>query len=431
MSVLKKGLGVVKIIKGISILSMCSILYGSENTIRVGNSDACLYSVETLMNSSFKTYPSIQASRYVIQGADASVDGAKWNYFPTPSVDVSQGSGRRGTTMRLDQPLWTGGKLDATMDIAQSRKNEAEFTLDETAYTLIDNLLRVLQNYVQADGSIHANEEGKKQLELFEQMLSRRIEAGVSSVADSELLRARLSQINADLVVAKSKQKTAKSQLELLIGSRLECGINFGNKNVLEQNTLIDEMTLQMISTHPTLKKLSEQIKTAEAEKAKAKAVIWPNVSLRAEHTRGSMYTDQATTDNLVYVAVSMSPGAGLSALSSIQSAEARVLQVQSDRLTKERELSDALMRDYDEYHASIDRIDGIHKTIAASQNVLDSYSRLFIAGKRQWLDLVNSSRELTQNKLTLAELKATLVGSAYRLSLKNGEIKLGSGDIK
>ncbi len=413
------------------LLLLLATLHSAENTLRVGNSDACLYSVETLMNGSFKTYPSIQSSRYIIQGADASLEGAKWNYFPTPSVDVSQGSGRTGTTIRLDQPLWTGGKLDATFDIAQSRKNEAEFALDETAYTLIENLLRVLQNYVQADGSIHANEEGKKQLELFEQMLSRRIEAGVSSVADSELIKSRLSQINADLVVAKSKQKTAQSQLELLIGSRLECGIDFGNKNVLEQKAQIDEMTAQMLSTHPTLKKLSEQIKTAEAEKTKAKAVIWPNVSLRAEHIRGSMYSDQSTTDNLVYVAVSMSPGAGLSALSGIQNAEAKVLQVQSDKLTKERELSDALMRDFDEYHASIDRIDGIDKTIIASQNVLDSYTRLFIAGKRQWLDLVNSSRELTQSKLTRADLRATLVASAYRLSLKNGNIKLESGDTK
>jgi adhesin transport system outer membrane protein len=126
-----------------------------------------------------------------------------------------------------------------------------------------------------------------------------------------------------------------------------------------------------------------------------------------------------------------MSPGAGLSALSGIQSAESKILQVQSDKLTKEMELSDALMRDYEDYHASIDRIDGIDKTIIASQNVLDSYTRLFIAGKRQWLDLVNSSRELTQNKLTLADLKATLVVSAYRLSLKNGNIKLESGDMK
>ena len=413
-------------------LVLFSTLYGSQEApLRIGNNGTCVSSVETLMNASFKTYPSIQASRYIIQGADAQVEGAKWNYFPTPSVDVSQGSGRTGTTIRLDQPLWTGGKLDAMVDIAQSRKNESEFALDESAYVLMENLLRVLQNYVQADGSIQALEDGKKQLEVFDQMLGRRIEAGVSSLADSELIKSRLSQISADLTVARSKRNTARAQLELLIGGKLECDIEFENNKIIKQAMPLDQMIDQMMKTHPSLKKLSEQIKTAEAEKEKAKAVIWPNVSLRAEHLRGSMYSDQATTDNVLYVAVSMSPGAGLSALSSIQSAESKVLQVQSDKLTKERELSDSLMRDFDDYHASMDRIDGMSKTIEASQNVLDSYTRLFVAGKRQWLDLVNSSREVTQNKNTLAEIKATLVASAYRLALKHGEIKLESGEMK
>jgi adhesin transport system outer membrane protein len=72
-----------------------------------------------------------------------------------------------------------------------------------------------------------------------------------------------------------------------------------------------------------------------------------------------------------------------------------------------------------------------MHKTIDASKNVLESYTRLFVAGKRQWLDLVNSSRELTQNKMALADLKASYVTSAYRLALKNGDIKLDAGEIK
>lgn len=406
----------------VAILCVCSMLYGN---------DACLYRVETLINGSLKTYPSIQSSRFGIQGADAQIDGAKWSYYPTPSVDVSQGSGRRGVSMRLDQPLWTGGKLDAAVDIAQSRKNEAVAALDESGYALIENLLNVLQNYLQAKGSIAALRDGKEQLETLNLMLERRIDAGVSSLADRELLKSRLTQINSDLSVALSKRKTTQAQLELLIGSKLSCEIDAENTEVLDQSAPLDAMIAQMIATHPTLKKLSEQIKTAEAEKAKAKAVVWPNLSLRAERQSGSVYADQATTNNVVYVAVTASTGAGLSALSGIQSAEARILQVKSDKMTKEHELSDVMMRDFNEYHSASDRIEGMGKTIDASQNVLESYTRLFVAGKRQWLDLVNSSRELTQNKLSLSDMRASYTISAYRLALKNGTIKLEYGETK
>lgn len=333
--------------------------------------------------------------------------------------------------MRLDQPLWTGGKLDAAVDIAQSRKNEAVAALDESGYALIENLLNVLQNYLQAKGSIAALRDGKEQLETLNLMLERRIDAGVSSLADRELLKSRLTQINSDLSVALSKQKTTQAQLELLIGSKLSCEIDAENTEVLDQSAPLDAMIAQMIATHPTLKKLSEQIKTAEAEKAKAKAVVWPNLSLRAERQSGSVYADQATTNNVVYVAVTASTGAGLSALSGIQSAEARILQVKSDKMTKEHELSDVMMRDFNEYHSASDRIEGMGKTIDASQNVLESYTRLFVAGKRQWLDLVNSSRELTQNKLSLSDMRASYTISAYRLALKNGTIKLEYGETK
>lgn len=413
------------------LLSLYNTLYGVENILRVGENQTCMYRVETLLNTSFKSYPSIQASRYGIQGANAQVEGAKWGYFPTPSVDVSQASGRRTTTARLDQPLWTFGKLDAAYDIALSRQKESELIFDESSYQLAENLLRVLHHYVQADGTIHALEDGKKQLESLQEMLGRRIEAGVSSLADRELIKSRLAQITADLTVARSKRQMAASQLELLISAPLECGIEFSNPSILRQDIPIDQMIAKMLATHPTIKKLFAQIKTAEAERAKAKAAPWPNVSLRAEHQNGSLYFDQTNSNNQVYVSLQASPGAGLSSLSNIQSAEARVLQLQAEKLTKERELSDAMMLDYQEYRAGIERMEGMSKTIESSKNVLESFTRLFVAGKRQWLDLVNSSRELTQNQISMADIKASYVVSAYRLALKNGMIEFDSGENK
>lgn len=403
----------------------------SPPLIRSMNPAQCAKGIDELIGLSLKNYPSIQVSRQMIAGADAQVEGAKWGYYPTPSVDVSQSSGRTGTTLRLDQPLWTGGKIDASVDIALSKKAESEHALGESGYLLVENLLRTVQSYLQADGNLDALQEGKKQLLILSEMLERRIDAGVSSMADRELLKSRISQINADISAAQMQRSMAHSQLELLVGERISCTVAFENKAVLTQEAPMDQMIQEMFATHPALKKLLAQITTAEAEKAKSKAVIWPNVSLRAEHLRGSVYTDAGTSDSLVYVALQMSPGAGLSALSTIQSAEAKVLQAKYEKQTKEQELSNAMMRDYNDYRAALERIEGMDQTIRASQNVLESYTRLFVAGKRQWLDLVNSSRELTQNKISLANLKATLVTSAYQLALKRGEMKLESGEKK
>lgn len=149
-----------------------------------------------------------------------------------------------------------------------------------------------------------------------------------------------------------------------------------------------------------------------------------PNISLRAEHQRGTIYDTEVQDDTAMYVAVSFSPGAGLSAMSNIESAKYKVLQAQDELKVKEQELKESLVVDYADFIAAAARAESIHQTIEASQRVLESYTRLFIAGKRQWLDLVNTSREVTQNKIALATLKAVWVTSAYRLALQTGKIE-------
>ena len=148
-----------------------------------------------------------------------------------------------------------------------------------------------------------------------------------------------------------------------------------------------------------------------------------PNVSLRAEHQRGTVFVDGIENDTLVYAAVTYSPGAGLSALSNMESAKYKMLQAQNELQTKEAELVDGLISDYADYQSALGRKASIEETIKSSQKVLDSYTRLFIAGKRQWLDLVNTSREVTQNYLSLATLRAALIASSYRLALQAGRI--------
>ena len=54
---------------------------------------------------------------------------------------------------------------------------------------------------------------------------------------------------------------------------------------------------------------------------------------------------------------------------------------------------------------------------------VLASYDRLFVAGKRNWLDVLNAARELTQVETSLADVEALVVASYYRLRLHGGEL--------
>lgn len=399
---------------------------------KVGGNQSCTKNVRYLLSTAYKHYPSIRASQRALLGAKAQVESAKWNYFPTPSVDVSQGSGgRTGGTIRLDQPLWTGGKLDALNDLATSKERQAYSMIDESAYALAEIFLNVLEKFIQADGEIKSFTKGREQLQSFSEMLGRRVEAGVSSESDRDLLSARIAQIDGDLITAQSRYEMAKSQLEILTGEPLQCSIEFKNDALLKHPMSFEKMKQELLLTHPTLKKYASQISISQAEKKGADAAIMPNVSLRAEHQQGSLYIEDVENDTLAYVAVTFTPGAGLSALSNMENAKYKVLQSQDELQTKEAELLDILISDYANYRAALGRKGSVEQTIGSSQKVLDSYTRLFIAGKRQWLDLVNTSREVTQNYLSLATLRAMLIASSYKLALQTGRIDFKSEEFR
>jgi adhesin transport system outer membrane protein len=380
--------------------------------------------VESLITQVIETHPKLKSSRMQISASKSGVDAAKWGYFPTPSVDFGTGK-NKSTLARLEQPLWTGGRLDATYDISVSREREAQVALDESAYSLTETLLKIAQSLTSARGRIVALQDGLDQLTVFGALLDRRIEAGVSSSADKELLRSRIAQISTDLTVAKTAENTACSQLRLITSqSDRSCVLDAPSDIVVDATLSPSVMIEKMNRTYPTLLESDIQVQTAIYESDKEKSVLWPTVSARAEYQKGSVYNDfNNESQSLVYLNIGMNPGAGLSSLSSIEASEAKIQQLKFNKLTLEQELTESLLRDFDDYTSAASRATGQNVAIDASQKVLESYQRLFLAGKRQWLDLVNSSREVTQNKITLADLYATAYISRYRLQLKTGEL--------
>ena len=106
-------------------------------------------------------------------------------------------------------------------------------------------------------------------------------------------------------------------------------------------------------------------------------------------------------------------------------------MQLKFQQLTKEKELIELLVSHHNSMMASYNKAQSLKNTILSSKEVLDSYSRLFVAGKKQWLDLVNASRELMQNNQELASQEAMVKVLKYKLALTIGDIDLENGELK
>lgn len=385
---------------------------------------------EDLVSKVINNHPSVAMSKETIKSSQEGINSAMWQYFPTPSVELSRASNSNQTVAKLEQALWTGGKLDANYDKALSSEKEALFELEEKKYKLIEMILTHSQNYVQAKYSKEALLSGLERLESFSSMIDRKITVGLSTIADKRLLESRLTQIKSDLISVEHKQKTALKQISLLLGEEIT-QINFTDNIALEDIDTL-ELVSQIDEVNPTLHRYDEKIKNAIYEIDIQKSSLYPTLTLSAEHRKGDIYTDNYnTSNNAVYLKLQSQFGAGLSSLSNIKQAKIELQRLKYEKQTTQNELVDTFWQDYNNMLVSKNKIGNSKLNKELSKEVFNSNKRLFLADRKQWLDLVNSSKEVMDIDIALADSKVMYMISKYKVALISGLIDLDSGDYK
>ena len=78
----------------------------------------------------------------------------------------------------------------------------------------------------------------------------------------------------------------------------------------------------------------------------------------------------------------------------------------------------DAVTADVAEHEAARARILSSGAAASASRAVTDSYQRLFVVGRRSWLEVMNAALETTQAELAADDAEVAAMASAARLSL-------------
>lgn len=392
-----------------------------------GSNNGCSVKYEQLVLDGLDTHPSIEMSRQSIKGAEFEVDMAKWGYFPSPSIDYSLQSGdKKRIVARLDQPIWTGGKLDSAYDKANATKKEAKHELNENRYKLIDSYVDALKEYLKTKEKINALNQNKKEFYKLSSMLDRFMKAGELSQTDKNLLNSRIASLSSDLVITKSKYKVSLIQLEILTGKKINCQIEFHPENILSMQINADKLVSDLQDYHPSLKIMDAKILAAIAEVDNAKSKLWPSLVLRAEHTRGTIYNEtEPETESLVYFNLNISTGAGLSGLSNIEKAKINISRTKFEKNSKQKELLDRLMADYTNYITALNHVQMVEEDIRVAQLIFNSNERLFLSQKKSWLDLVNSLSELNKQKIKYVELLIDKKILEYKIALKTGKVDL------
>ena len=388
--------------------------------------------LEQLIATALASHPSAQGQRALVQSAEAGVDTARWQFYPTPSVSIETANAsatdplylgdNRVSTVRLQQPLWTGGRLTAGMDKAAAGLVVSQASLEEVRLQLGLRVVQAYGDWLSAYLKILANEKSLATHKRLGEQVKRRLSEGASAKSDLTLAVTRLESISADVTAARAQAEVALARLGQLLGSPVDGAVlaqavaaprELANAG----RTGVQALLEAALGVNPTVAKAQAQARVQEAVIGERRADLKPEVYARIERQYGNYNFPNGAPQNRLFIGLTSRFGAGLSTLSNIEAARTQHAAALSEIEAQSRTVSEQVLSDYALGLSAASRIASIQASLKAAEDVSASYDRQFLAGRKSWLDVMNAARELAQTETQLADLQSTQVVVTWRLA--------------
>lgn len=377
-----------------------------------------------MLQSALDSHPEVMAKRSSLAAARADQKGAEWLRYPTFSIEAAtQGGGKDSGLVRIEQFLWSGGRITAAIDAARSRLDASDAALTETE---LDLTLRVIAAYTEALRQKARQRRSRESVSEHEKLLSmirHRVEHEVSSLADQSLAESRLYQSLNELSQVTQAYNNALAQLAQLVGRPVadisEKGVDAGG-----EPASLDAALSQALDYSPTLRRLAYEEEAANADIDSKRSVYMPQLSLRLEKNFGQGQTQNSRA----MLVLQAQPGAGLSAGSAVDAAIARREAIRMAREAAKRSIIERITLDWNEWKAARLREENAARSRTMSTKVFESYTRQYVIGRKSWIEVLNAVREATQSQFALEDARAQRIAASLRLQAQVGTLRQGRG---
>jgi adhesin transport system outer membrane protein len=394
------------------------------------NTWAAPLTFEQAMQAALATHPLVQGKRSAQAAAKAEQEGAEWQRFPTPSIEASaQGGNDYASLLRLDQPLWTGGRITAGIEAAGNRYDAAGSAIEEIRQELALKVIAASTEVLRQQARQRFAQASVSEHERLLAMIRRRVQQEVSPLADQRLAESRLYSSSNELLLISQSLQNALAFLAQLIGQSSGQAVTevdaWSYQEAAKPTGLPGDLLLSIdraVAYSPTLRRLRFEAQAADADINSKRSAYMPHLSFRLESSQGSVSDNRAM---LVFLA---QPGAGLSAKSGVDAAIARREATRQSAEAAQRDVRQQITFDWNDWTAARSRLENAEQVRNTSAEVSESYARQYTAGRKSWLDVLNAAREASQAELALVDAQSQMQAAVLRLKAQTGGLNLEGG---
>lgn len=374
--------------------------------------------INDAMEMAVRSHPSISAKKNELRGSGEKLEASRWQRYPSVTVQTTAGQAATGPlySVRVDQPLWAGGRIDADIKSSEARLQSATAQQSETEQTILIKTASAFTEMIRLQLRIDAADRNVKELTRLLEMIKRRAASEITPQGDVIMARARLQQANSEYLQFKNMAANARADLEQVISQRVGDIVAPDDSRLI--STDLGELLRRAEDYSPALQRLKFDIDAANADIDSRKAVIWPQLSARYEHLIGTPYASNST-----YLALTFQPGAGLSAMSSVQESLARRAAAENSLESSKKDLLDKVRTDWNQNQSALAEAAVLRELVAATELMYESFIRQYPVGRKSWLEVLNAQREVTQARYSLADTSWNGYLAGIRIDIMTGAI--------
>lgn len=393
---------------------------------------APIYTFKDVMDMAVANSPSIKVKEQDFEAAEQGVNGARWGRYPSLTMSLESKAQYSGNTtaggsgavtgtpgptsmLRLQQPLYAWGAISSKIALSQGQREVARLAVISETNAVLEKTITGFSQLQSSQERQLILESSIVRLKEFEAMMRRRFQAQVGSKNDITTVTARLLQAQNDLTQAKMQEQKAKAYLQELTAQPIEkikpekVISPLGGKNA-------DALQTEALDASSEYASAKMQLEVAQKTTDQKKASILPVLVARVEGLRYQSIGNPTVTYGQGYLALEGTFGNGLSQLSDVRGQIARTEGAEQQIEVARRNVLQSLESAVADSKSYGEQLKSVGEVVNQNQMIVDSYLRLYLAGKKTWFEVLSAERELTQSRLTMADMKAAAASANNRV---------------
>ncbi|MDR5695294.1 MAG: TolC family protein [Armatimonadota bacterium] len=336
--------------------------------------------------------------------------------LPPPPVDTGE------LRVSLQYPLFTGGRLEAQIALAEANVKGAEATLQRTVQQVLFQVKQAYYQLLLARASRRAAERILAQAEENLRVARVRVQAGVAPQFDVLQAEVNLANARQGVVRALNSMVLARQALAALLNIPLDTLLEPQDElGITPFSVPLEELINRALRQRPELAELSARRAAAEAALELARSGARPNLALQGAYFLSGTSLQNLTSNWQVILALTLNLFDGGLTKARIQEAEERLRQLQVAESQQRQAIELEVRQSYLTLQSAVAELEASGKAVEQALEALRIANVRYQAGVSAQLEVIAAQAALAQ-----AEVNRVQALFNYNLALAQLERAVG-----